>query len=83
MNLIIKSDVFVDQIFDKVSSCHVEVERLEGKIYYFVIVIGKDCCGWVSTNCVAAYLEVEQALFICGQINAGIKHGKDRLEVKV
>lgn len=84
MYLVIKSDVFVDQIFDDVSSCRVEVERSsDGKIYYYVIVVCKDCCGCVSTNCTAAYLDVEHALSVAGQINDGLERGKKRLEVKV
>lgn len=83
MKLVVKSKCLVDQTFENVQSVYVQVDRIEGRIYYYVIVVNRGFLSCVEAECIAAYQEVDKALDLSGQIKAALNVGKKELEVFV
>ncbi len=83
MRLVVKSKSLVDQTFESVQSVHVQVDRIEGRIWYYVIVVNRGFLSCIETECIAVYQEVNKALDLNGQIKAALNTGKEKLEVAI
>lgn len=81
MRLVVKSKSLVDQTFENVQSVRVQVDRIEGHIWYYVIVVNRGFLSCIETEYIAAYQEVDKALDLSGQIKAALNTGKEKLEV--
>lgn len=83
MKLVVKSNYLVDQTFENVQSVYVQVDRVEGDVWYYVEIVTRGFYSSVEMHCVAAYQDLNKALDLNGQIKASLNSGKEKLEVSI
>ena len=83
MVLVVKSNYLEDMKFEDLQSVHVQVDRTQGRVFYYVIAINRGFLSCVEAECITAYQDVDKALDLSDQIKAALKTGKAKLEVSI